>query len=60
MLLSHLTGGKFNLIYISSSDLNCASSILYFAMRLEGALSCWLLLRHLLSHYLHHPFRSRA
>lgn len=60
MLLPCLTGGKFNLTYVSSSDLNCGSRILYFAMRLEGASSCWLLLRHLVSHYLHQPFMSSA
>ena len=60
MFLPSLTGGKFNLTYVSSSDLNCGSRILYFTMRLEGVLSCWLLLRRLVSHYLHRPFMSTA
>lgn len=42
MLLSYLTGGKFNLTYFSSSRLNCSSRVLYFAMRLERTLSYWL------------------
>lgn len=59
MLLSQLTCGKCNLIYFSFSGLSCGSRILYFARRLERALSCCLLLRHLLFHHLHHPFQSR-
>lgn len=58
MLLSQLTCGKCNVTYFSFSGLNRGSRILYLA-RLERALSCCLLLRHLLFHHLHHSLQSR-
>lgn len=58
MLLSQLTCGKCNVTYFSFLGLNRGSRILYLA-RLERALSCCLLLRHLLFHHLHHSLQSR-